>query len=245
MMAIRDYDPHIHGWYDRVGNWHFPKFNPINWELLYRPDFDYWEEVKMKGRKNMKTDKIIVIMDRSGSMTGLRQDAIGGFNTFIADQKKVEGNATVTLVQFDNEYNVCYSDVPLMNVKNMTDLDFIPRGSTALLDAIGRTVNEMNAKGCPHCDGKNIYVIITDGEENASKEFTRKQIFDMITHARDCHKSEFIFLAANQDAIAEGGSIGIDSKWCHTYEGTGIGTQIMYNTSSNMVRSLRTNGDSD
>lgn len=214
-------------------------------EDLVEQIFDYWEELKMKGRKNMKTDKIIVIMDRSGSMEPLVDDTIGGFNSFIEDQKKVGENAIVTLIQFDNQYDVVYKNVPIGHVRPLNHDTFVPRGTTALLDAIGKTMNTFESEFCPTCCVRNIYVIITDGQENASKVFTRKQIFDKINRATECHKSKFIFLAANQDAIAEGGSLGIDSKWCHTYEGTGIGTQIMYNTSSCMVRDIRTNGDSD
>lgn len=213
-------------------------------------EYEYWccRLIERTEVKNMKTDKIIVIMDRSGSMEFLVDDTIGGFNSFIGDQKKVGENATVTLVQFDNQYDVVYKDVPISNVKPLDRSTFIPRGTTALLDAIGNTIDTFYRENtfCECCGkSKPIFVIITDGHENSSRLFTRSQIFDKIEHAKNHHGASFIFLAANQDAIAEGRSIGIDSEWCHTYVSDSIGTQIMYNTSSNMVRSLRTNGDSD
>ena len=151
--------------------------------------------------------ELVCIIDRSGSMEAIRSDVIGGFNTFIESQRQVPGTASVTLVLFDNQYEVAYQNVDLKSVENLTDKTFVPRGTTALLDAVGRTINEVGArlaKTDEHDRPEKVMVcILTDGMENASKEFSRTKIHEMITHQRDNYQWEFSFLAANQDAFAE------------------------------------------
>lgn len=153
---------------------------------------------------------ITLVVDRSGSMQEMRSDAEGGVNAFIADQAKEPGEALLTLVQFDTEYEFLHSGVPIGQVPKYT---LVPRGSTALLDAVGRAINEtgerlskMDEKDRP---GLVIFVVMTDGHENASKEFSKPQIKKMIEHQQEKYNWHFTFLAANQDAFAEAGEMGI------------------------------------
>lgn len=143
----------------------------------------------------------IFILDRSGSMETCRDDTIGGFNAFVEDQKALGG--TLTLIQFDHEHLVSYANVPIEDVKPLTRETFQPRGSTALLDAIGRAIKEYT----PHQRSPTV-VILTDGLENASHIYTKAHIKDLI-EARQNDGWTFLYLGANQDAFAEAGSIGI------------------------------------
>ena len=160
----------------------------------------------------MRTDltDITMVIDRSGSMQSIQSDAEGGINSFIEQQKQEPGEANVTLVQFDSEYEFVHSGVPLRQVPAFK---LVPRGSTALLDAVGRAINETGARLAAMDEAQRpglvVFVIVTDGEENSSREFTRDQIRKMVEHQQSAYKWQFTFLAANQDAFAAGGSIGI------------------------------------
>lgn len=192
--------------------------------------------------------EIVCIIDKSGSMDSVRKDAIGGFNSFIDVQKKVPGDATLTLILFDTIYEVCYEGKNIKDVSNLDEKSYIPCGCTALLDSLGKTINSVGARLSKTLEqdrpSKVIFVILTDGEENSSKEFTKKQINDMITLQRDTYKWEFIYLAANQDAIKEASHIGIASANAFNYVGTPQGTRNIYNVISNTVSSFRATGDS-
>ena len=160
----------------------------------------------------MRTDltDITMVIDRSGSMQSIRTDAEGGINSFIEQQKQEPGEANVTLVQFDTDYEFVHSGVP---IKQVPAFKLVPRGSTALLDAVGRAINETGARLAvideSQRSGLVVFVIVTDGEENSSREFTRDQIRKMVEHQQSAYKWQFTFLAANQDAFAAGGSMGI------------------------------------
>jgi Mg-chelatase subunit ChlD len=144
---------------------------------------------------------LIFILDRSGSMEACRDDTIGGFNAFVEDQKSQRPEDTLTLVQFDHEIVRTYENVPLKNVQPLTRETFVPRGSTALLDAIGDTIKTVS-------HSSPTLIILTDGEENASKTYTKVHIKDLMEQKqKDGWK--VIYLGANQDAFAEAGSIGI------------------------------------
>ena len=146
----------------------------------------------------MKNTDITIILDRSGSMQSTKNDAIGGFNSFIEEQKKVPGEAFLTLVQFDNEYELNYAAKPIRFVEPLNDLTYVPRGGTALVDAMGRTINEIHArvKALPKAERPNVVVvIITDGQENASKEWTSARVNELITKLRK-KGYEFIFIGA-------------------------------------------------
>jgi len=159
---------------------------------------------------NTNLTEIAVILDRSGSMGTIKDSTIEGFNGFVDEQKKGTGEMNLTLVQFDTEYEVLYTR---KNIQDVKCLEFHPRGSTALYDAIGRTINtlgrEIACTAPAQRPGKVLVLIITDGEENASKEFTLEKVKEMITHQTDVYKWEFLFIGANQDAVLSGASLGI------------------------------------
>lgn len=196
----------------------------------------------------MKADlaDITVVLDRSGSMLSVQADTIGGFNAFIEAQRKVPGECNASLVQFDDQYEVVYTSKPVKDAPALTADTFVPRGMTALLDAIGRTINETGKRlaAIPEADrpGKVIFVILTDGGENSSKEFTRKQVFEMITHQKTNYKWDFVFLGANQDAISTGADLGIARGSSMTYASNAVGTQYAFASASNYAARSRTVG---
>ena len=153
----------------------------------------------------------IFILDRSGSMETCRDDTIGGFNAFVDSQKQFGG--TITLIQFDHEYTLVYANKPIAEVEPMTRQTFVPRGSTALLDAIGRSLKECKTQSVP------TVIILTDGYENASHTYTKAHIKDLITE-RQKDKWDFVYLGANQDAFAEAGSLGIAPTATLNYDGS-------------------------
>lgn len=161
---------------------------------------------------------ITLVVDRSGSMADVREDAEGGVNTFIAEQAKEPGEALLTLVQFDTEYDFLHKGVPINEVPHY---ELHPRGMTALLDAVGRAINETGerlvAMGEQDRPGLVIFVVMTDGLENSSKEFTKAQIKEMIERQQNDYSWHFTFLGANQDAFAEAGAIGIHANGAATY----------------------------
>lgn len=153
---------------------------------------------------------ITLVVDRSGSMEKVREDAEGGVNAFIAKQAKEPGEALLTLVQFDTEYEFLHKGVPIARVPKY---ELVPRGLTALLDAVGRAMNEtgeriakMDERDRP---GLVVFVVMTDGLENSSKEFTKATIKAMIERQQQQYNWHFTFLGANQDAFAEAGGMGI------------------------------------
>ncbi len=168
---------------------------------------------------------ITVVLDRSGSMEAIKSDTIGSFNSFLAEQRKVTGRTAVTLVQFDDQYESVYEGRPLDDTPDLTDDTFVPRGMTALLDAIGKTIVRTDERFARQDDPAElvIFVILTDGMENASVEYDRKKIFKLIRNRERERNWQFIFLGANQDAIAEAGNIGIASERAMTYDADHIG----------------------
>ena|ERR1700759_2404450 len=185
--------------------------------------------------------EIICITDRSGSMQTIRDDVIGGFNSFLKEQKAVPGEAKITFTQFDSDYEVVYQAKPIQEAPDLDAATFVPRGNTALMDAIGRTLNTQGERIAK--DGwaeKVIVCIITDGQENSSREFKQPQIKEMIEHAQKNGWS-FIFLAANQDAFAVGASYGISGATTQNFVATGAGTRAAYMATANMATQLRAN----
>ncbi|MBR3601962.1 MAG: VWA domain-containing protein [Lachnospiraceae bacterium] len=188
--------------------------------------------------------ELVFILDRSGSMSGLESDTIGGFNGMLMKQKKEEGEVNVTTILFDDAIEVIHDRFSLDVVKPLTAEDYYVRGCTALLDAVGSTVKkveniqrrlpeEMKAE-------KIIFVITTDGQENASHEYTYKMVKEMIEKCQEIGW-EFIFLGANIDAVKEASNLGIREKRAVTYRNDSRGVQLNYMVAGNIVSNLRCN----
>lgn len=189
----------------------------------------------------MKTE-IITITDRSGSMQSIRNDVIGGFNAFLAEQKKLPGEARLTYAQFDNVYEVVYAGRPIADAPELTEHTFVPRGYTALLDAIGRALNEQGARIAREKWAELVIVcIVTDGYENASLEYTRERIREMTAHAEK-NGWKFVYLAANQDAFAAAGNAGMKHATTATFGQNAAGTQAAYAAMGSTTASLRSGG---
>lgn len=186
---------------------------------------------------------ITFVLDRSGSMESCKTDTIGGTNRFLADQKKVPGDCSLLLVKFDHAYDV-HHEGKLKECPNFTDENYTPRGSTALLDAIGRAIHQTGEllSGLPERDrpSKVIFVIMTDGYENSSTKYDNKMIAAMIDSQRDVYKWDFVFLAANQDAIATASKINISAAAAMSYNTQN--TNETYDVVSQNLRSARVRG---
>ena len=180
---------------------------------------------------------IIFLLDRSGSMYGSEKDTIGGFNSIIKEQKQNEVNAKVTTILFDHGYDVLYKRKNLFDVDELTEKEYHVRGSTALLDAIGRTIITMQKE----ISGKVLFVITTDGYENSSVEFTKTQIKNLITNS----KWEFIFLGADIDSYGEAAKIGINHDRVANYRKTADGIDDMCTSISKATTMLYEKNDID
>ncbi len=185
-------------------------------------------------KKNLT--EMVFILDRSGSMQSLTDDTIGGFNSMIEKQKKEDGEAYVTTVLFDDNYEVLHDHVDIQKVKPITTKEYYARGCTALLDAIGKTINSIGSRLSSTLEDERpdnvIFVITTDGFENASKEFTKSTVKEMIEHQQDKYSWTFMFLGANMDAVGEAASLGINTDFARTYTASDIGTQSVYDSVS-------------
>lgn len=187
--------------------------------------------------------ELVFILDRSGSMSGLEKDTIGGFNSMIARQRKEPGEVLVSTVLFDNDADVIHDRVPLEKVKNLTEDDYYVRGCTALLDAVGDSVHHIGnvhkyarAEDVPE---KTMFVITTDGMENASRKYTYGNVKDMIESRQEKDGWEFIFLGANIDAAAEAQKFGIDELMAADYHADEAGTRLNYDVLSDTIMELR------
>lgn len=169
--------------------------------------------------------EIVFILDRSGSMQGMVEPAISGFNRLLREQQQAPGSARFTLVLFDDHYEVPVSSLPIAEVVELDTTGFVPRGSTALLDAIGRTVDDLGTKlaATPEADRPDqvIIAILTDGEENASVRYTWKDLAARIRHQTEKYQWQFLFLGANQDAIATAGKMSIAVADTSNFAATG------------------------
>jgi hypothetical protein len=192
---------------------------------------------------NTQLAEIAYILDRSGSMSPMQEAAITAFNDFVNSQRAVPGHARLTLVQFDNAYEVPVSVCDLARVPELTTATYTPRGSTALLDAIGRTIQDIadRIESLPEAEkpGKVIFAIFTDGHENASRKYTHHHVGDLISQYRDKHGWDFLFLAANQDAIASAAALRMDSHLSGNVEFSENGVRSTGHAWSRKVRSIR------
>ena len=190
--------------------------------------------------------ELVFIIDRSGSMSGLEEDTIGGFNAMLQEQQEVDGEAVVTTVLFDDRYELLHDRISIQAVAPLTRKDYTVRGGTALLDAIGRTIHKIRKVQRTVREDfraeKVLFIIITDGQENASRHYTVDMIKERIEHQRQKYGWEFIFFGANMDAIAEAGKIGIAADRARNYSADAFGTQSAYTAMSAISSAFRKNG---
>jgi len=196
--------------------------------------------------QNEKTH-IICILDRSGSMSSIISDSIGGFNTFLKQQKELSDSATITVVLFDDNYEMLYDNVDIKKADELNNRIWIPRGTTALYDAIGKTINTEKqnfARLGSERPSKVLVCIVTDGQENASREYNLSGIKKLI---KDCENDDwnFIYLAANQSAFDVGTSFGVSAGNTYTYTASGAGVSAMFSTVSASATSYRGMSSSD
>lgn len=187
--------------------------------------------------------ELVFIIDRSGSMSGLESDTIGGFNSMIEKQKKEVGDCYVSTVLFDNESEVIHDRVSLESVPKMTEHDYVTRGCTALVDAIGGAIHHI---GNIHKYARpedvpthTVFVITTDGEENASRNYTAYEVKKMIKHQQEKYGWEFLFIGANIDAVETAARYGINENRAVNYNADEKGTHILYDSVAKAVSSLR------
>ncbi len=192
--------------------------------------------------KNNKTE-LVFILDRSGSMSGLESDTIGGFNSLIEKQRKQEGECYVSVVLFDNESEVLYDRVKLEDVRRMTEDDYTVRGCTALIDAIGGAVKHIRnihkyarPEDVPE---HTMFVIMTDGMENASHRYSSEKVKEMIEHEKEKYGWEFLFIGANIDAVKTAGRYGIGANRAVNYHADSRGTAIVYGAVSESIGNMR------
>ena len=192
-------------------------------------------------KKNLT--ELVFILDRSGSMAGLEDDTIGGFNAMIEKQKNEEGDAFVSTILFDNYIEVIHDRVDIRKVRPMTRRDYYVRGCTALLDAVGRTIRHIGNvhKYAREEDRpeKTLFVITTDGMENASREYSYERVRRMIEHEKEKYGWEFIFLGANIDAAREAARFGITEDRAVNYHADSVGTAVIYEAVSEAVCNVR------
>lgn len=176
--------------------------------------------------------ELVFILDRSGSMHGLENDTIGGFNAMLNKQRAEQGEAYITTVLFDDQYEKIHDRISLKEISGLTDKEYFVRGSTALLDAMGQTIHDtaLVQKHLPDAEKaeKVIFVIITDGLENASRTYSRKQVKRMVEQEKEKYGWEFLFLGANMDAVSEAGSFGIDADRSVTFQNDSQGVETNF-----------------
>ena len=186
--------------------------------------------------------ELVFILDKSGSMSGLESDTIGGFNSMLKKQREEAGECRVTTVLFDNRYTLLHDRIDIRAVSPITEKEYYVGGSTALLDAIGRTIGKITAVQKNTAEDyraeKVIFIIITDGAENASREYDAAQVKKLIEREKEEHGWEFIFLGANIDAV----ETGIDSDRAVDYVPDKAGTELNFRVMSEAVSELRSSG---
>ncbi len=189
-----------------------------------------------------KTTELVFILDRSGSMAGLEADTMGGFNAMLEKQKKQEGDCFVTTVLFDHELLTLHDRLPLQQVRPMTGEDYQVRGCTALLDAIGETVRHIEGihKYARREDvpDQTIFVITTDGMENASKRYTQKTVKELVEKKKEAGW-EFLFLGANIDAVSTAGGFGIGKDRAVTFTNDSEGVRLNYEVLGDAICAAR------
>ena len=195
------------------------------------------------------TTELVFILDRSGSMAGLESDTIGGFNAMIEKQKKEDGECFVSTVLFDDETLVLHDRIPLSRVPKMTEKDYTVRGSTALIDALGGAIHHIgniHKYARPEDVPENtVFIITTDGMENASHRYTSERVKHMISRQKEKFGWEFLFIGANIDAVETAAHYGISSDRAVNYNADEKGTQTVFASVSRAVGSVRSNNKLD
>lgn len=190
--------------------------------------------------------ELVFILDKSGSMGGLESDTIGGYNAMLKKQQAVEGECRITTVLFDHNYELLHDRLDLRAVSLLSDKDYVVGGTTALLDAIGRTIHKIQNVQERTADDyraeKVLFVIITDGLENASREYTLEMVKTLIERQKSEHGWEFIFLGANIDAVETAGKFGISAGYAQDFIADGDGVELNFQVMSSAVASFRKYG---
>jgi uncharacterized protein YegL len=196
---------------------------------------------------NEHLTEVVAILDKSGSMDNLTNDTIGGYNSFIKEQKEGEGEALLTTVLFNDKYTLLHDRINIKEVKTLTKKDYKAGGTTALLDALGKTIssigNKLHNTAENERPAKVIFFIITDGEENASVEFDNEKIKEMVELQKNIYNWDFIFVGANIDAFSAASSIGIDADMAFAYDADVAGTASVHRAMSSAVKHLRKFGN--
>ena len=186
--------------------------------------------------------EIVFILDRSGSMGGLESDTIGGYNSMLEKQKSEEGEAIISTVLFDDRTEILHDRKKLSQVEPITDKDYFVRGCTALLDAVGgaiKHIGKVQKEAGDERPEKTLFIITTDGMENASKKYTYDKVKKMVEKKKEKNHWEFIFLGANIEAISVAGRFGVAANRAVRYECDSVGTALNFNVMSKMVSCAR------
>lgn len=188
--------------------------------------------------------ELVFILDKSGSMSGLEKDTIGGFNSMLQKQQKIDGECRITTVLFDNRYELLHDRIDIRAVAPMTEKEYCVGGCTALIDAVGRTIHKLVSVQKNTAEEyraeKVMFVIITDGEENASREYSLGQVKKMIEHEKEAYGWEFVFLGANIDAVQTAGQFGINEDRAVDYLPDATGTALNFAVMEQAVAQYRT-----
>ena len=187
--------------------------------------------------------EMVFIIDRSGSMGGLEKDTIGGFNSMLKEQQAVEGEAVVTTVLFDNRYELLHDRIDIRAVSPLTEKNYTVGGNTALLDALGKTIRKIRDVQEHTAENyraeKVLFIIITDGEENASREYSAERIKARIEYQKQKYGWEFVFFGANMDAVLEAEKLGISAEYAQNYRADASGTSTAYSAISAISTAYR------
>lgn len=198
---------------------------------------------------NQNLVEMVFILDRSGSMEHLTEETIGGFNSLVEKQKNEEGEAAVTTVLFDDMYEILHEHRPIQEIERLTRREYYARGCTALLDAVGLTIDRVGNRFAELPEeerpGKVVVVITTDGYENASRIYTKERVKTMIELQQNVYKWQFLFLGANIDAVGAADSIGIRPCMARNYTASPAGVESTFRAAGNAISFMRVSGEED